>query len=154
MALSYHFRELGPDHFTTSSTVNLLKQLLIMIKLWSLAVPFRTKVSSTKGSVDCSVVVFFIIFFFLACCFLFFALGHLFVFVVGEWRRWGISSSLKSWLQSLAKISVRLCSLYPWSLQYVLFCCVLYFLMKCHQIYILCATVLGSRNFILLKQCK
>lgn len=80
MALSYHFRELGPDHVTTSSTVNLLKQLLIMIKLWSLAVPFRTKVSSTKGSVDCSVVGFFIIFFFLLVAF-YFLLWGIFLFL-------------------------------------------------------------------------
>lgn len=82
MALSYHFRELGPDHFTTSSTVNLLKQLLIMIKLWSLAVPFRTKVSSTKGSVDCSVVFF--LFFFFSCLLLsIFCFGASFCFCGG-----------------------------------------------------------------------
>lgn len=74
--------------------------------------PVRTKVSSTKRSVDSSVVV--LPFLFLACCFLFIlALGHLFVFVVGEWRGWGVYSSLISWLQTLAKISVRLCSPHP-----------------------------------------
>lgn len=81
MALSYHFRELGPDHFTTSSTVTLLKQLLIMIKLWSLAVPFRTKVSSTKGSVDCSVVLFLLLFFFFLLVAFYFLLWGIFLFL-------------------------------------------------------------------------
>lgn len=83
-------------------------------------VPFRTKVSSTKRSVDCSVVVlpFF-------SCFLlsfFLALGHLCFCGGGVEEVGNILVFEVLGLNYYTKFSIRLFSLYPLSLQVVLFC--------------------------------